>query len=150
MIKRLNYYYYGVMCLTLLVMGEFAILYSRGMLYQIDAMSTLGMAIQYIVILDALACIPGGLYSFKRRVAPLRSENPTDEQLARYERLAANRIMLVSHPMVLGVAAYYLLGGYQSMLWIAAIAAVSWYFTKPTENKARIELRPENPNEEKY
>ena len=46
-----------------------------------------------------------------------------------YVKAATSRIVTVSNAMVFGIAAYYLLGGYQSMLWVAAISAIGWYFT---------------------
>ena len=52
--------------------------------------------------------------------------------------------MTVSFSMLTGIAGYYLLGGYQSMIWIAAIAAIAWYFTKPTERKIELELLPDD------
>ena len=48
--------------------------------------------------------------------------------------------------MPLGIFAYYWMGCYQSMLWVAAIAAVAWYFTKPTLGKLEQEMKPEDPN----
>jgi hypothetical protein len=52
--------------------------------------------------------------------------------------------------MVFGIAAFYLMGAYQSMLWITAISAIGWYFTKPTEAKLQAELQPKDPNQEQY
>jgi hypothetical protein len=39
------------------------------------------------------------------------------------------------------------MGAYKSMLWVAAIGAIGWYFTKPTERKMQLEL---SPSEEQY
>jgi hypothetical protein len=36
------------------------------------------------------------------------------------------------------------------MLWVAAIAAVAWYFTKPTLGKMEQEMQPEDPNMPTY
>jgi hypothetical protein len=38
------------------------------------------------------------------------------------------------------------MGAYRSMLWVAAIAAIGWYFTKPTEGKMQQELLPPTEN----
>jgi hypothetical protein len=116
----------------------------------IDKQSTLGMVIQYIVIFDALITIPGGLYGFKRLCEPLQTMEDRAEQLKRYRKIALWRIVLVSSAMPLGITAFYWLGAYKSMLWVAAIAAIAWYFTKPSEAKMEIELTPKQPNEENY
>jgi hypothetical protein len=59
---------------------------------------------------------------------------------------------MVGNSMPLGIAAHYLIGTtqYTSMMWIAAIAAIAWYFTKPTVGKVTKEMTPDDPNEEKY
>ena len=111
--------------------------------------------IQYIIIFDALITIPLGLYGFKRAcnrlLKEVSAEHPilTDEIYSKYQTYAAWRIVLVSNSMVLGIIAFYWLGCYQSMLWIAAIGAIGWYFTKPTARKVQIELTPQ-PNQESY
>jgi hypothetical protein len=52
--------------------------------------------------------------------------------------------------MILGIAAFYLMGAYQSMLWITAVSAIGWYFTKPSEAKLQAELLPKDSNQENY
>jgi hypothetical protein len=52
--------------------------------------------------------------------------------------------------MPLGIVAFYWLGAYKSMLWVAAIAAIAWYFAKPSEGKMEAELTPKQHNEENY
>ena len=52
--------------------------------------------------------------------------------------------------MPLGIFAFYWLGGYRSMLWVAAIAAIAWYFTKPTIGKLEQEMSPKDENQETY
>ena len=95
------------------------------------------MAVQYIIIFDALITIPLGLYLVKM------GKPKTPE---RYFKLAGARILLASNTMPLGIAAFYWMDGYKSMLWIAAIAAVAWYFTKPTLGKMEQEMKPQDPN----
>jgi hypothetical protein len=56
------------------------------------------------------------------------------------------RIVLVGGIMPVAIAAFYLLGGYRPMMWVAAMAAVAWYFTKPTLGKLEQEMKPEDPN----
>lgn len=149
-IRTLNVYYYGVMVLSLLALTIMYYAFSHGWFQPIDTLSGLGVAIQYIIIIDALVTIPAGLYCFNRLCRPLRSMENKEEQLARYRKYATWRIILVSNAMPLGIVAFYLMGGYRSMLWVAAIAAVAWYFTKPTLGKLEAELAPEEPNQENY
>ena len=112
-----------------------------GLYEPLDTLSTLGVTVQYIIIFDALITIPLGLYLVKL-FKPL-----TDKQ---YFRCAAARILLVSNTMPLGVIAFYWMNGYRSMLWVAAISAVAWYFSKPTIGKMDKEMTPEDPNMPTY
>ncbi|MCQ2325496.1 MAG: hypothetical protein MJZ58_04830, partial [Paludibacteraceae bacterium] len=104
--------------------------------------------VQYIVIADALFFIPMGLYGFKRRCDKIRRIEDETEKYAQYKKEAIIRIIVVSNVMVLGIFAYYWMGGYKSMLWVAAIGAIGWYFTKPTPRKIQLELLP--PDVETY
>jgi hypothetical protein len=73
-----------------------------------------------------------------------------DEKLLGYKKAATLRILLVSNAMVFAIAAFYLMGAYQSMLWVAAVSAIGWYFTKPSERKMELELQTQDPNQEQY
>lgn len=148
--RQLNWYYYGMMVLALLVLTLLYFLTSRGLLPFIDRMSVAGQVVQYVVIFDALLTIPLGLYGFKRICDKLRGMEDEQRKYALYRRYAAVRIVLVSNAMVVGIVAYYLLMGYQSMLWVAAISAIGWYFTKPTPRKISLELAPKQEGEETY
>ena len=106
-----------------------------------DTMSTVGMVLQYAAILTTLIAIPLGLYLIKWR---------KPQTLELYKELATGRILLCGLPMSMNIAFYYLFGCYQSMMWIAAISAIAWYFSKPTLGKLEQEMKPEDPNEEKY
>ncbi|MBO7408753.1 MAG: hypothetical protein J6T85_02555 [Paludibacteraceae bacterium] len=145
-IKRLNYYYYGIMALALVVALACYFLIVKGIVPAIDPQSTLGSTIQYIIICDLLLTLPGGLYWHKRVCNRLSAEQDAEKQALGYERSARRRILLVSNTMVLAIAAFYLMGAYRSMLWVAAIAAIGWYFTKPTEGKMQQELLPPTEN----
>ena len=72
------------------------------------------------------------------------------QKLYGYKKAAILRILLVSNTMVFAIAAFYLMGAYQSMLWVAAVSAIGWYFTKPSIRKMELELQPNDPNMEKY
>jgi hypothetical protein len=73
-----------------------------------------------------------------------------DAKLLGYKKVAIWRIVLVGNTMIWGIAAFYLMGAYQSMLWVTAVSAIGWYFTKPTERKMQLELQPQQPDQENY
>lgn len=140
-VKTLNWYYYGIMVVSLLALTVMYYAFSHGLYEPLDCQSQLGVMIQYIIIFDALITIPGGLYLIKWR---------KPDTLEKYRTLAIVRILSVSNAMPLGIIAFYWMGGYRSMLWVAAIAAIAWYFTKPTLGKIEKEMKPEDPNMPTY
>ena len=73
-----------------------------------------------------------------------------EEKLIGYKKAATARIILVGNTMIFAIAAFYLMGAYQSMLWVAAVSAIGWYFTKPSARKMELELQPKDPNVENY
>jgi Zn-dependent membrane protease YugP len=149
-IKSLNLYYYGVLILTLLSGTASYFLIMKDIVLPIDSMSTLGQVLQYIVIFDALLTIPAGLYLCKRQCAKLAQLTDETAQYNGYKKAATWRILLVSNTMIWGIAAFYLMGAYQSMLWVTAVSAIGWYFTKPSERKMQLELQPQQPDQENY
>ena len=149
-IRTLNLYYYGIMALTLLAGTLAYFLIMKDYVQPIDSLSALGQAIQYIVIFDALVTIPLGLYLCKKQCTKLSMLDNDEEKLQGYKKAASLRILLVSNTMVFAIAAFYLMGAYQSMLWVAAVSAIGWYFTKPSERKMELELQPKDSNQEQY
>lgn len=149
-IRTLNVYYYGIMALTLLAGTLAYFLIMKDYVQPIDSLSTLGQAIQYMVILDALVTIPLGLYLCKKQCTKLSVLENEEEKLLGYKKAATLRILLVSNAMVFAIAAFYLMGAYQSMLWVAAVSAIGWYFTKPSERKMELELQTQDSNQEQY
>lgn len=149
-IRTLNLYYYGIMALTLLAGTLAYFLIMKDYVQPIDSLSTLGQAIQYVVIFDALVTIPLGLYLCKKQCTKLSTLDNEEEKLQGYKKAASLRILLVSNTMVFAIAAFYLMGAYQSMLWVAAVSAIGWYFTKPSERKMELEIQPKDPNQEQY
>lgn len=149
-IRTLNVYYYGIMALTLIAGTLAYFMIIKGYVEPIDSLSTLGKTIQYVVIFDALLTIPLGLYLCKKQCKKLSVLENEEEKLLGYKKAATMRILLVSNTMVFAIAAFYLMGAYQSMLWVAAVAAIGWYFTKPSERKMELELQPQDPTQENY
>ena len=140
-IRNLNWIYYIQMVIAFIVLTAMYYAWQKGLYQPLDRMSSLGQAVQYIIIFDALITIPLGLYLVKWR---------KPQTYDKYFKCAAARILLASNTMPLGIAAYYWMGCYQSMLWVAAISAISWYFAKPTLGKMEEEMKPQDPNEETY
>lgn len=140
-VRKLNWIYYGQMVIALIVLSAMYYAFSKGLYEPWDRLSSKGQLIQYIIIFDALITIPLGLYLVKL------FKPKTDKQ---YFKVAASRILLASNAMPLGILAYYVFGCYQSMLWVAAIAAIAWYFSKPTIGKMEQEMKPEDPNMPTY
>ena len=149
-IKSLNLYYYGVLILTLIAGTLAYFLIIKDIVQPIDPMSTLGQVLQYAVIFDALLTIPTGLYLCKRQCTKLAELTDEEQKLVGYKKAATWRILLVSNTMFFGISAFYLMGAYQSMLWITAVSAIGWYFTKPSEAKLQAELQSKDPNQENY
>ena len=149
-IRTLNFYYYGMMALTLLAGTLAYFLIMKDYVKPIDSLSTLGQTIQYIIIFDALITIPLGLYLCKKQCTKLSALENVDEKLHGYQKAATLRILLVGNTMIFAIAAFYLMGASQSMLWVAAVSAIGWYFTKPSVRKMELELQPADPNQENY
>ena len=142
-IKNLNYYYYGIMALTVcLAIGSY-LLVVKQVVATVDPLSSIGQIAQYVTIFDVLFTLPVGLWKHKRNCAKIAQIEDEDARFEAYRKSAMWRIILVSNTMLWAFPLYYLLGGYMSMLWVAAIAAIGWYFTKPTEKKMYFELHPE-------
>lgn len=136
-VRKLNWYYYGVMVFTLIILTAMYYLTSQADYEPFNPNEMPGMIIQYAVILLALICIPAGLYAVKFF---------KPDTYEKYEYAATFRIMAVGLIMPFAICAFYLFGGYKPMMWVAAMAAVAWLFTKPTVAKMEQEMTPQDPN----
>ena len=63
--KTLNWYYYGVMVLTLVVLGVMYYLTSKPDFEPVNPLEFLGTILQYVAIGATLIAIPFGLYMMK-------------------------------------------------------------------------------------
>lgn len=142
-IKRLNIFYYGIFLLLVVLATVTYLLITREILPVIDPLSRWGKVIQSAVIFDVLTTVPLGLWWHKRQCKQIAKIEDEKARLTAYYRCAAIRICLVSNTMLLAIPAFYFLGAYMSMMWVAAISAIGWYFTKPTEKKMYFELNPD-------
>ena len=137
-IKTLNGYYYGVMVFTLIVLGVMYYLTSQPDFEPLSPLEQVGMILQYVAIGVTLVAIPFGLYMVKLF---------KPDTLEKYKEIATGRILVVGLTMPMNIAFYYLFGCYKSMMWLAAMSAIAWYFTKPTIGKMDQEMKPQDPRD---
>ena len=142
-LKRLNIIYYGMFFLLVILATTTYLLVTKGIIPILDPLSTGGKVIQYFVIFDVLATLPFGLWWHKRCCRGIAEVVDTELKYKYYYKSAALRICLVSNTMLFAIPAYYILGAYMSMMWVAGISAIGWYFSKPTEKKMFMELHPD-------
>lgn len=148
--NRLSLVYYLMLVLAVAAAVAMYLMIMHDTIAPLDPSSTLGQGIQYIIILYVLASVPGGLYWHKKVCEKLSTMEDKAEQDRLYTRSAMRRIILVSAGMIPAILCFYWMGAYQPMIWMAAIAAIGWYFTKPSEAKKELELMPKDPNAETY
>lgn len=111
-----------------------------------DPQTKAGMAIQYCVILYTLCIIPGALYWFKSKCRRLSEMEEGYEKYRQYYMYARLRASAIASAMLFSVLAYILMGGYQPMMWLAAIAAVAFVFCKPNPRKTEEDLSKKDPD----
>lgn len=142
--KRLNWYYYG--CYVLAVLGATLLWYlvTKQKIQSFEPQSTVGNVLQYIAIAYTLLSVPAGLYGFKRICNRIRhwEEEP---KFRAYFKWAVVRILVIGLGILVNISAFYILRGYQSMLWCAAVSAVALFFCKPMPRKIQLELNIEEP-----
>lgn len=142
-LSRLNGVYYTLFVVMILVATLLWYLFMHGQLVSFAPQSTVGQAVQYIVIAYVIASIPTALYLFKRLCRKI-SAYEDGQKYALYLKWGIVRMIVIGIGMILGVAAFYLLQGYQSMIWCAAIAAIGLFFCKPNERKIELDLLPDD------
>ena len=151
--KELSMFFYLIYVLVIILLG--VLLYFNHMSTQagesspfalFDPQSKAGLAIQYFVILYTLSVIPCALYWFKNKCKKLSELEDEDERYAQYFLYARLRGSAIATAMLFSVLAYMFLGGYQSMMWLAAIAAVAFVFCKPNPRKTEEDLRKKDPD----
>ncbi len=143
--KKLTLLYYGFMCLAVIIIGVGYFLITKNMFEPLNPLDSNAQIIQYIAIFAVLIGVPFALwypkYMCKKKLSALEDKEKQKEE---YLKLAEMRILVVGLCLVLSAFAYIVLGCYKSMIWLTAICAIAWYFTKPTERKMELELSPED------
>lgn len=146
-VKQLYYIVYG---LTIVLFGviwymNYESIADSGAPYRLfEPNSTTGMYLQYGIILYTLAAIPGALYWFKRKCATIAKIEDEAERYDTYYTYACMRVGIIAMALPLSLFGYMALGAYKPMLWMAAIAAIAFVFTKPSAAKTEEELRPQD------
>lgn len=141
--RRLSRVYYAMFALLIVTATVLWYLLTKQGLTMFDPQSVVGQVLQYIVIVYVIVSIPTALFLFKRLCRKL-SKAEDDMKYAAYAKWGIVRIVVIGLGMTLGIAAFYLLQGYQSMLWCAAISAIGLFFCKPNERKMELDLLPED------
>ena len=142
-IRTLQTAYYCMIVFALLIATLFIYLNKKAMLESLLPASIEGQIIQSFVILYAIISIAGGLYWFKWRCNKIKKIEDEKVKLSLYKRDALIRIIVIGVGMWFGIIAFYILGGYTSMIWCAAISAIGLIFCKPNETRIRLELLPD-------
>ena len=143
--KQLTILYYAFMVLAVAVLGIGYYLINKQIFIPFNPLENTAVILQYCVLFAVLAGVPFALwypkYICKKRLAAMEDKA---EQEQAYIKVARLRIVIVGLCLVLSSCAYILMGCYKSMIWLTAITAVAWYFTKPTEGKMNLELSGED------
>lgn len=146
-ILNVCYYTFYVLAVAVALLFWYLIVHSQ-QLSAIDPQTTAGQVFQYVVISYTILSVAGGLYLFKRRMDKVRLLEDKALQLAEYRTWGIVRICLIGAGVPLGIIAFYWLGGYNSMIWCAAVSTIGLYFCKPTLRKMELELSNiENTNQ---
>ena len=138
--RVLNIFYYGFYLLVAGAAGLMYYLVKNQLIEVVPPLSALGQTLQYVVIFYVIVSVAGGLYGFKKLMDKLKTKEEQEQKLVQYQKWGIVRICLIGIGGVLGIVAFYLMGGYTSMLWCAAISLIGLYFCKPTLKKMEIEL----------
>lgn len=138
--SKLNILYYGLYTMAVIILVVFRyVLIPMGMAL-IDPASQLGNMLQFVEIFITLLGVVYGLYVtklIKKRVAPVTDAAAREEQYMAYSFI---RMMSVSAGYMIGIPFFFLMGGYQSMLWCAGISFIAQFMTKPSDARQEQEL----------
>lgn len=143
--KQLTILYYTFMVLAVAILSCGYFLITKQIFIPLNPLEDIAITIQYCVLFAVLIGIPFALwypkYVCKKRLSAIEDKA---EQEQAYIKISRLRIVIVGLCLVLASCAYILMGCYKSMIWLTAITAIAWYFTKPTEGKKALELSGED------
>ncbi len=112
----LNCFYYGFYLLIAAVAVGMWQAVKQQMIECISPMTTAGQIMQYIVICYVIVSVAGGLYCFKKIIDSKKVILSADKEglLLQYRNWGVARITAIGFGAVLGIVAFYLMGGYNS------------------------------------
>lgn len=110
---------------------------------RIDPQSEAGIAINSMLIVLIIGAVPLSLWLFSRNTKKWAQLADVHEKLAKYQKGAIIRLLVMGVGLVLGVIFFYVLG-LQSMIFCAGISAIGVFFCKPAEVKIVAELELED------
>lgn len=138
--KSINVVYYTIYLLTIIaVVTIFFLSYSNVGVGQLDPFSPWGIRISSVYMILLLLSIPATFYWFYKKTLKLKEEKNESLRLTPYKKAAYIRLWVMGILLVIGVVLVYVLRS-QSMIFMAAIAAIALYFCKPTAAKLIQEL----------
>ncbi len=137
--KRLMKWYYAMLAVALLAAGAMYYLISNQSVPTFAPLTFVGQVIQYVVIGYVIVTVPGAL-AYTKYVCNKVKRAEEDTRFSRYYTAARLRIVLIGMGVSLGIVAFYLLEGNQSMLLCGGIAAIGLIFCKPNARKIQLEL----------
>ena len=139
--KKINLVYYCLYVLYVVLVAVFGFLYKPAEHNLVlDPLSQTGQIVSYIVIFYILISVPGALWLFKKKMKSVSEMENLILREKTYLRYALLRVSVIGVGALLAIPAFYLLGGYKTMLWCAGIAIIAQYFCKPTDRKIYLEM----------
>ncbi len=143
-LRKLNFCYYTILVLALIVASLMIYLSKNAKLEYIDAFSKGGQAIQSAVIIYIIATLPIVLFWFKKQCDKLKTLDDEQLKYQTYQKNSLIRLLIVGPGLIFGILFYFLLGGHTPMIWCAAISAIGLIFCKPNAGRIRLELMPDD------
>jgi hypothetical protein len=144
-VKKINLAYYLIYTLTILstIVG-YIITQSRGTV--VDVKSPLSISLSSIVIIYIIISIPSALYIFHKSTKKWAKIEDNFLKEEKYTAGAIWRILVVGFGLVLSVVSFYFIRT-ESMIFCAAIPAITLLLCKPTATKVSAELNLDEPEE---
>lgn len=144
-ITKITLVYYGIYTSTILL--AVLIFLTKGNYPVLDSKSTLGITLTQITILFMLISIPLALGGFYRMTKKWRLIENQTLKVKEYQKGAIIRLIIIGIGLLGSIFLFYLLRDL-SLIYCAAIAALSLIFCKPSEAKLISDLKLDETEEE--
>lgn len=144
LLKKLTFQYYLVyVAATLTALVSFQLNRSG---VAIDPASSVGIALNSILIIFLIGSIPITLAVFNKKTKQWAVLEDVQERFVHYRKGSEIRLLIIGLGFVLGVLFFFLMNT-QSMIFCAGISAIALFFCKPAEVKIISELQIEDPDQ---